>query len=51
MQAKSILLCGALLPLAVAAAPAPSPASHAILGAPARLETTADIIVSGTVLD
>ena len=37
MQAKSLLLCGALLPMAVAAAPATTlPASGAALGTPRR---------------
>ncbi|MFD1872727.1 SusC/RagA family TonB-linked outer membrane protein [Hymenobacter bucti] len=51
MQAKSILLCGALLPLAVAAAPtAALPSEGTALGAPRRA-TAADTPVSGTVLD
>jgi TonB-linked SusC/RagA family outer membrane protein len=51
MQAKSLLLCGALLPMAVAAAPAATlPAEGAALGAPRRA-TAADTPVSGTVLD
>jgi TonB-linked SusC/RagA family outer membrane protein len=51
MQAKSLLLCGALLPLAVAAAPAATlPAEGAALGAPRR-HAAADTPVSGTVLD
>ncbi len=51
MQAKSLLLCGALLPLAVAAAPvATLPAEGAALGAPRR-QPAADTPVSGTVLD
>jgi TonB-linked SusC/RagA family outer membrane protein len=51
MQAKSIILCGALLPLVAAAAPVSHSASCATLGAPARLETAAEITVTGTVLD
>ena len=51
MQAKSLLLCGALLPLAVAAAPAAHlPSGGAALGAPRRAPA-ADTPVSGTVLD
>jgi TonB-linked SusC/RagA family outer membrane protein len=51
MQAKSLLLCGALLPLAVAAAPtATLPAEGAALGTPRR-HAAADTPVSGTVLD
>ena len=51
MQAKSILLCGALLPLAVAAAPAAAlPTEGAALGA-AHRTPAADTPVSGTVLD
>ncbi|WP_233635565.1 SusC/RagA family TonB-linked outer membrane protein [Hymenobacter setariae] len=51
MQAKSILLCGALLPLAVAAAPAAAlPTEGAALGT-ARRAPAADTPVSGTVLD
>jgi TonB-linked SusC/RagA family outer membrane protein len=50
MQAKSILLCGALLPLAVAAAPVPHVArpDEALRTLP---RPAADITISGTVLD
>ncbi len=47
MQAKSILLCGALLPLAVAAAEAGPVANPS----PARRTAVADTPISGTVLD
>ena len=50
MQAKSILLCGALLPLAVAAAPA-TPAARAEWGRPSWLQPAADGTITGTVLD
>jgi TonB-linked SusC/RagA family outer membrane protein len=50
MQAKSILLCGALLPLAVAAAPATG-AGHAAKPAPTRRSAVADTPITGTVLD
>jgi TonB-linked SusC/RagA family outer membrane protein len=48
MQAKSILLCGALLPLAAAAAPVASPAAKATA---TRWSAVADTPISGTVLD
>jgi len=51
MQAKSILLCGALLPLAVAAAPAASGAGHAAKPTAARRSAVADTPITGTVLD
>ena len=51
MQAKSILLCGALLPLAVAAAPAASGAGHAAKPTAARPSAVADTPITGTVLD
>jgi TonB-linked SusC/RagA family outer membrane protein len=51
MQAKSILLCGALLPLAVAAAPAASSASPVAKPTAARRAAVADTPITGTVLD
>jgi TonB-linked SusC/RagA family outer membrane protein len=51
MQAKSILLCGALLPLAVAAAPAASGAGHTAKPTSARRPAVADTPITGTVLD
>ncbi|MGI4744327.1 MAG: SusC/RagA family TonB-linked outer membrane protein [Janthinobacterium lividum] len=47
MQVKSILLCGALLPLAVAAAPT----GRAATPAETLRQPTADVTITGTVLD
>ncbi len=51
MQAKSILFCGALLPLAVAAAPVAAEASSAASPTSARRSAVADTPITGTVLD
>ncbi|TVT41404.1 TonB-dependent receptor [Hymenobacter setariae] len=50
MQAKSILLCGALLPLTVAAAPL-SRAAGSDWGLRSATQPLADITITGTVLD
>jgi TonB-linked SusC/RagA family outer membrane protein len=50
MQAKSILLCGALLPLTVAAAPL-SHAAGPDWGPRTTAQPTADVTITGTVLD
>jgi TonB-linked SusC/RagA family outer membrane protein len=50
MQAKSILLCGALLPLTVAAAPLSHTASPD-WGQRTTAQPTADVTITGTVLD
>jgi TonB-linked SusC/RagA family outer membrane protein len=51
MQAKSILLCGALLPLAAAAAPVAPEASSVAKATATRWSAVADTPISGTVLD
>ncbi|AWM32241.1 SusC/RagA family TonB-linked outer membrane protein [Hymenobacter nivis] len=51
MQAKSLLLCGALLPLTVAAAPATPPAAPRAVGPALRHRAVAATPITGTVLD
>jgi TonB-linked SusC/RagA family outer membrane protein len=51
MQAKSLLLCGALLPLAAAAAPTTAEASPAAKPTATRRSAVADTPITGTVLD